>query len=62
MKNAKVRMLEPQIAVQNAETPRNPNSTGPKIRGSEKNINMTGKNMGGERKKSPNTTGNICED
>lgn len=61
MKNAKVIGLNPQISAQNAETPRNPNMSGPKIRGSEKNINTSGKNMGGQARKSPNTSGCNCD-
>lgn len=60
MKNQKVRMLEPQIAAQNAETPRNPNTGGMKISGNMKNINTSGANQGGQARKSPNTSGCNC--
>lgn len=56
MKNQKVRMMEPQIAAQNAETPRNPNTGGMKIPGSNKNINTSGANCGGTVSKGPNTS------
>lgn len=61
MKNQKSRMLEPQISAQNAETPRNPNTSGPKLRGNEKNINTSGTNEGGQARKSPNTSGCNCD-
>jgi hypothetical protein len=61
MKNAKVIGLQADIAAQNAETPRNPNTSGMKIRGNEKNINTSGKNAGGQARKSPNTSGCNCD-
>lgn len=56
MKNQKSKMLEPQIAAQNAETPRNPNTGGMKIAGNMKNINTSGANSGGNNR-NPNTSG-----
>jgi hypothetical protein len=61
MKNQKVIGMHDTIEAQNAETPRNPNQGGMKIRGSEKNINTSGKNAGGQARKSPNTSGCNCD-
>src|SRR5258708_2645091 len=54
MKNAKAVGLRPSIEAQNAETPRNPNTSGAKISGNQKNINTSGANQGGQARKSPN--------
>lgn len=63
MKNAKSKMLEPQIAAQNSETPRNPNTGGMKISGGARNINTSGANSGGNdnQRKAPNTSGCNCK-
>ena len=60
MKNQKAIGMKDPIEAQNAETPRNPNQSGSKIRGSEKNINTSGKNAGGQARKCPNTSGINC--
>lgn len=62
MKNAKSIGLSKSIEAQNAETPRNPNTGGMKISGSEKNINTSGKNAGDQMRKSPNTSGCNCKE
>lgn len=61
MKNAKSIGLKADIAAQNAETPRNPNQSGAKISGTQKNLNTSGRNgeAGGYRK-NPNTSGCNC--
>lgn len=58
MKNEKSIGMKGQIAAQNAETPRNPNQSGPKISGNQKNVNTTGDNgSGGGYRNNPNTSG-----
>lgn len=61
MKSQKVVGLKADIAAQNAETPRNPNQSGAKIAGNQKNINTSGANEGGSARKSPNTSGCNCD-
>lgn len=57
MKNQKAIGLKADIAAQNAETPRNPNTSGAKISGHEKNQNTSGSNASGSGyRKNPNTS------
>lgn len=57
MKSQKAIGLKADIAAQNAETPRNPNTSGTKIAGNQKNPNTTGDNgSGGGYRSNPNTS------
>lgn len=60
MKNAKSIGLQADISAQNAETPRNPNQSGAKIAGNEKNVNTSGQNATVSFRKNPNTSGCNC--
>lgn len=57
MKSQKAIGLKADIAAQNAETPRNPNMSGFKISGNNKNPNTTGSNAGSAGyRDNPNTS------